>query len=423
MINLKKYNRHWESKFLYPYSKKRRVLNQLINALDKKQIIEIIGLRRVGKTVLMLQMINYLIEKKTDPFNILYFTFDEEQINIDALLQNYQTQTKIDIRKEKIFIFLDEIQKLNNFQNKIKVYYDLYPNLKFIISGSTSLFIKKRTQESLAGRVISYYINPLSFDEYLLFTEKEEILKRPILYSEEIEREFLNYLGSQFIETIKMKDELEKKEYLTSILKKVVFEDLITIFSFENPTILYQIVKYIAQNPGLEINNLHLASELKISNKTLSLYLFYLENSFLIKKLYNFSRNLVTSERKLKKYYLASPSFVLAMVDFADEGKIFENYLVSLNDWRYFYRDSYQHEVDFVITDDNQNIIPVEAKFKKEIKRADLNHIFYFMKRHSLKKGVVFYRGLEKKQLHFNDELIQLMPYFEGLWGGIVSPP
>lgn len=410
MINLAKYNRHWEKEFRYFYPKKRRIFKELISCLTKKQIIEIIGLRRVGKTVLMFQLINHLLDKRTDPFNILYFTFDEERPSLEEIFQNYSLQTKKNWKKEKIFVFLDEIQKLKNFQNQIKVYYDLYPNLKFFISGSTSLFIKKKTQESLAGRIISFNISPLFFDEYLIFTEKEEMLEKPNLYSADLEKEFFSYLKSQFIETITMKEE-EKKDYFRSILKKIIFEDLTAVFKFDYPEILYQIVKFIAQNPGGEVNNVHLSQELKISNKTLSWYFFYLENSFLVKKLYNFSRNLFTSEKKLKKYYLSCCSFSWSLVDFVDWGKIFENYLISLNPWRYFYRDSYKHEVDFVIVREDKKIIPVEAKFKKEVKKQEIKDILLFMKKYQINEGVFFYKGEEKKE-KIEGKIIHFLPYF-----------
>ena len=360
----------------------------------------------------MFQLINHLLDNRINPFNIFYFSFDENELSLDELINNYYSQTNTDYKKEKVFIFLDEIQKLSNFQNQIKIYHDLYPNIKIVMSGSTSLFIRKKTQESLAGRTMSFAVRPLSFPEYLKFVEKEEILDKPILYQAELNKEFTIYLQSQFIETIKMNSIEEKKYYLNSILKKIIFEDLPTIFSFDNPQILYQITQYIGQNPGAVINNLHLAQELQISNKTIALYLSYLEDSLLIKKLYNFSRNLITSERKLKKYYLASPSLSLSLVDFVDQGKIFENYLISLSDWRYFYRDPSKHEVDFISLDENNNILPIEAKFKKEIRKEEFKSLVIFMKRYQLNQGALFYYGVSKQTIKIKSKEIFLLPYF-----------
>src|SRR3989344_8156159 len=100
-INLLKYNRHWEKGYVYPYQKTRNLFTDIINSLNNKFIVELIGLRRVGKSTLLYQTINYLIkEKKVDPYKIIYFTFDEKQQSIEDLLNFFSTQTQIDFKKE-----------------------------------------------------------------------------------------------------------------------------------------------------------------------------------------------------------------------------------------------------------------------------------------------------------------------------------
>ena len=166
-------------------------------------------------------------------------------------------------------------------------------------------------------------------------------------------------MNSQFIESIYLSKIQERKEYFRSIVKKIIYEDLPGVFSFDNPQILFSIVEYLAQYPGAVINFINLSRDLKISNKTLSLYFSYLEDSFLIKKLYNFSRNLISSEKKLKKYYLASPSFSFSLVDFVSNGNLFENYFASQTSSSYFWRDVYKNEVDFIAVDKQKNIVPM----------------------------------------------------------------
>jgi predicted AAA+ superfamily ATPase len=76
-------------------------------------------------------------------------------------VEKYLEITELDPTKDHIYIFLDEIQKIEDWQSKVKIYYDLYPNIKFIVSGSSSLYLKK--QESLAGRMQEIQIKPLNF--------------------------------------------------------------------------------------------------------------------------------------------------------------------------------------------------------------------------------------------------------------------
>lgn len=409
-INLLKYNRHWEKEYFYPYSKTRDLFKDIVNSLNNKFIVELVGLRRVGKSTLLFQTINHLIkEKKINPFKILYFTFDEKQPTIEDLLNFFSTQTRIDFKKEKIFVFLDEVQKLSNFQNQMKIYYDLYPNIKFFISGSTSLFIKKKTQESLAGRIVSYVLKPLSFSEYLNFKDKIKLFDKPLLYKKELENEFNIFLTSQFIESIYLSKPQERREYFRSIVKKIIYEDLPGVFSFDNPQILFSIVEYLAQYPGAVVNFVNLSRDLKISNKTLSLYFSYLEDSFLIKKLYNFSKNLISSEKKLKKYYLASPSFSFSLVDFVSNGNLFENYFASQAISSYFWRDVYKNEVDFIAVDEQKNIIPMEVKYKTEVNSTDIKNLLLFMKKYQVKKGELFYLGPEKKLIQNDGKIIKLL--------------
>ncbi|MCK4782034.1 ATP-binding protein [Candidatus Parcubacteria bacterium] len=410
-LNLLKYNRHWEKGFKYAFLKKRDFFNDLLEYIDKKQIIELVGLRRTGKTTLFFQIINYLLKNRTDAFSIWYFTFDEEKVDLEELLQNFEKQTQVDFRKKKVFLFLDEIQKLKNFQSKIKIYYDLYPNLKIFISGSTSLFVKKKTQESLAGRIKSFFLPPLNFKEYLYFKNKSDLLKKPLVFRAEIEKEFEIFLQSQFVESVDMGTK-ERKEYFISIIKKIVFEDIPQIFPIDNPEILWRLVKIIGQNPGIFINYRDLSREIGISNKTLSNYLFYLEESFLVKKIYNFSRNLLTSEKKLKRFYLASPSFSWAVSDFMEIGRLAENFVISIKDYKFFWRDAYKHEVDFVNVRNN-NIIPIEVKYRNQFSEKDFKNLILFSNKFKNKKAILFNKKLESANVKIkNLEINQLPLYF-----------
>ena len=81
--------------------------------------------------------------------------------------QNSVLHKTFDNTEKNVYIFLDEIQKLQRWEDKIKIYYDLYPNLKFILSESASVSLRKKSDESLAGRIITIAIEPLNFTEFL----------------------------------------------------------------------------------------------------------------------------------------------------------------------------------------------------------------------------------------------------------------
>src|SRR3989338_4967179 len=142
---------------------KREIFSDIERHLNKRFIIALVGLRRTGKTTIMYQLIERLIQNKINPSNILFFSFDETLAELNEVLELYKELHPKDFREEKIFVLLDEIQKHKNWENEIKKYYDLYPKLKFVVSGSESLFIRKKTKETLAGRIFEFSLTPFTF--------------------------------------------------------------------------------------------------------------------------------------------------------------------------------------------------------------------------------------------------------------------
>jgi hypothetical protein len=415
-VNLLKFNRHWNAGFRYQFPKTRKFIKTLLQYIDNRLIVELTGLRRLGKTTLFLQLINNLLEREVEPQNIWYFSFDEDVYNLDELFKAFKVQTRKDINSEKIYIFFDEVQKLDGFQSQIKIYYDLYPNLKFFISGSTSLYIKKKTQESLAGRVFSFELKPLDFEEYLHFREKDNYLEMPEMFQTELVIEFEHYLSRQFIETVNVEDDFFVQEYVRGIIKKIVFEDIPIIFPVDNPEILYAIVKIVAENPGLYLHYENLANDLKLTSKTVSKYISILEQAFIVKVLYNYSSNQLTSEKKMKRIYLSSSSFSTALFDSQKMGLLVENAILSLKPYQFFWRDTYNHEVDFVEIL-NKIIIPTEIKYKTKIRNSDYNNLYLFCKKFDVPRAVMFLNTSEIQTIDFKGLKIEMKPLFDAFTG------
>ncbi len=343
--------------------------------------------------------------------NILYFSFDEKIASLEELFKNYsELVLGKDILKEKrIYVFLDEIQKLENWQNQLKIFYDLYPNVKFIISGSASLVISKGAKESLAGRIYEFILPLLSFSEYLEFLGEEinpienifdiEVLKEIYLKKERLSPLFFSYLKTGgFIEIAKEEDEMKIKEYSKSILDKVIFSDIPLSFKIKEPQILKSIIELIASNPGLLLDYSKLGQTFNKDQRVISNYIFYLKYALLIKVLYNFSGSKFASERKLKKVYLTSTNFIFQLnyhrfLESEFLGKIIENLVVSFSESGFFWRER-QNEVDLVLEDK----IPVEIKFKDKIDKNDIKGIINFSKKFKSKKGIVLTKNELRKE-------------------------
>src|SRR3989338_8631038 len=113
--DIEKHNFHWQRDFFYNFPKKRKLFDRLLKEINSKQIIAVTGLRRTGKTTILKQLIDYLIStEKIEREFVLFYSFDEEQPKIENVVKEYEKRIGENILKSKnrFYIFLDEIQKL-----------------------------------------------------------------------------------------------------------------------------------------------------------------------------------------------------------------------------------------------------------------------------------------------------------------------
>lgn len=412
MVNLPKYNLHWREGFSYGFEKKRDLYHRLLDYLDTEHILGIVGLRRTGKTVLLKQVIDHLIENGIDRQRLVYFSFDEEQPAIEDILQDYQSRVGKDLLEVgRIYVFLDEVQKLENWQNQVKYYYDTYPKIKFLVSGSSSIFLKKKAEESLAGRIFLFHLPVMSFREYLAFRGMEEMARKPELFKERLKGEVLTYMKRQLPELVGASDDFIEM-YIDSIIFKVIYEDLPKVFPIEYEDVLKRLLGVVAGSPGLLTDYRTLSGELGVSRKTLSNYVAYLEKAFLLQKCYNFSRNLLTSEKKLKRLYLSSTTFLFPLAETLEIGRAVENLVVNSGPARFFWRSA-RHEVDVVLVE-GKRIIPVESKYKDTISRKDIKGLLKFMEKYRIAEGYVITEISEKEE-QIREKKITYVPLWKWL--------
>src|SRR3989344_7415312 len=391
---LKDFNPWWEKEFSLEY-KEREIYSQIQKFLQLPQIIAFTGLRRVGKTTIMYKIVKEFIEKGLESKKTIYFSFDEfREVRIRDILKEYEAMMETNLRNGKYILLLDEVQRLKDWESQLKVIYDTFgKSIKIIISGSESLFIKRKAKSTLAGRLFEFKIEPLSFKEFLIF--KGTDLKPISLYEQQLAKlfnEFILTLG--FPELVGIKDKLVIKKYVKeSIIEKIIYRDIPKLFKIDDITTLESLLNIFMDDPGQIIELSSLANELNISRQTLSNYLMYLEESFLIRKLYNFSRNRRKVERKLKKYY---PSIISVDLLFKDDefskSRVFEYMLINQLQAEFFWRDPYKNEVDAVLM--NENPTPVEVKYGK----IGIQGLLAFMNKFKVAEGYIISSKEEGKQ-------------------------
>lgn len=417
----------------FRFSEKGIILRPIIKEIDKyieaPQIISILGLRRTGKTTVLKHYINKLLDGNISSDKILFFSFEDylgksEADVLETLLNIYLNrylQKDIWEIKEKLYIFLDEIQYIDHWQDILKRFYDKNNNLKFIISGSFSAVIRKKSTESLAGRLFEVAVPLFSFYEYCLLrnlnlnfspvsvknltkiTSKElsATSKFQELYQTKLEQLYEEYLyKGQFPEAALFREDDLASGYIRgSILKKILTQDAAKIFKIDKIGEFSALYKIISKETGNLFELSNLAREVGINKDTLNNYLYYLEHLFLLRLIYNYTKKLRKQYRIQKKIYIASPNFTCNELSVNNNSPLFTMILGNLVETAVFQLLNYQHkevffwrkrekELDFIIKE-NETLVPIEVKYVNKLLPKHLSVLLDFMKSNKLKEGVV----------------------------------
>jgi predicted AAA+ superfamily ATPase len=388
-----------------PY--RRKCFSDLKDLMKYRQIIVISGLRRVGKSTLMFQLIDDLLRSGVEPRKILYFSFDEKVEDLTDILNVFQKIVKTDWRRENIYVFLDEIQKLEGWSSKIKILYDNFPKIKFIVSGSASIQLASEAVSDLAGRYFLEEVKPLSLEEYYELRSGRRIDNYE-LYRNDIALELDDYFKKPYPEIVNWREERRIFEYIReSILAKILRIDLPDTFKNVNPKLLWSLLEIFYREPGMILNLDSLSRSLRIHKKTLEWHIFLLQFAKLIVLVKNFRVSALAESRKLRKVYPYDISLVFPFNPNIEEGKVAECAVASKINAQNYWREG-NREVDFLIR--NGKIIPVEVKYRKILDRSDTRNLTYFLKKFKIDFGVIIYNG-ETREITPQIKAINLLDF------------
>jgi len=414
---LNQFNPWWQTQAVPEalIGKPREILPTLYDSLSLRQMTFISGLRRVGKTTLIFQLIDRLLrEKKIAPYHVLYFSFDETRYNLEELMAFYQTDILQNSLRavSRVYIFLDEIQKLPNWPEQVKIFYDLHPNIKITLSGSANINMKIKSRESLAGRFFDYVIDPLDFPEYLAFKNVLVDHAREAVFQQVISKEFRQFLKTGgFIEAVPFNDAQLIRYFKDSILERVTYRDIPEMFSISVPDLLFRLLNIIAQKPGLYLEYKNIASDLQFDQRTIVNYFSYLEHLLLLQKLYNYSIDLSASEKRLKRVYLANTGFTCALTGDMNFPLLMEQFWINFLKAQYFYRSPQKDEVDIVRVAE-KFCLPIEIKMRENVSAKDAAALFKFLCQFDLKEGLMISLQTETEFAN-NDKRVKVLPYWK----------
>lgn len=385
---------------------KRDIWDKVLEEIESQEVTCFVGLRRVGKTILLKQTIQHLLDKGATPNRILYFSFDamkKEETIVRRIVTLYSRNILREVPNElaeKVFIFLDEVQKIKEWGEEVKSIYDKGWKIKFFVSGSSSMNILKGSGESLIGRIRIHRIHPFSFREFLRHN-RVEIEKMPVgelkvpLQAEKIMLLFDRYkeLGG-FPETFSLTKEALKNTLKTWV-DLVFYRDIVNLFEIKRIDALEGLFYSFVKESGNIVNYAKLANSLNTKFETIKTYIEYLDNSFLIEKSPFYSGSRIKRSEKNFKIYASDHAFF--NLEETEEGLLAETLVFNhckkhISEDVFYWKDTKGNEVDIVFLQ-NQNLLPIEVKFKSKVDKKELKGLFSFMNKYECKNGIVVTRN------------------------------
>src|SRR3989338_2689422 len=387
------------------------------------QMISVTGPRRVGKSTLLKQCIRKLIQEfgKEQAHRIAYFTMDDPalllpHVDMDRFFEDLVAEFAKRAKGGAVYLFLDEIQKFPRWELYLKKHYDLKTPVRFVVSGSASAPIFRKSRESLLGRIHDYQVLPFSFREYITFcandsnaskklklfgnsirlnrTARETVQILKAFVHTEVEKsndrkvavleKFLFEGG--FPEVWKLPDILAKQEYLyQNQIERVIFEDLLVAAEFRKPEMLRRFYLGLLAEPGRGTNVTKLSKDIGITASTITTYFPLLEATDLVWRLHKYTGSRATAKAGNFKSYLVDLAVRNAVLKLtperllADEpvlGLYAENIVANhLRRWPglvelAYYRER-NNELDFIV-DLGATRIGIEVKYRAALNDREL---------------------------------------------------
>ena len=401
--------------------KREFYLEKIESGLKQVPIVVLIGARQVGKTSLM----KLFSEHKTSLF------INGQDVEVAALFEKLSTieqYLKIFLNEQmKGVLLIDEFQYIDGISTTLKLLTDKHEGLKVLCSGSSSLDILQRVEESLAGRVRVIEVLSLSFSEYLLFCDEKlhqlfqsldldtgsSALTLPI---EQLFSEYLLFGGLPRAALTKNKE--EKIEILDDIYKTYLMHDVRSYIKNEHSVGFNKLLRILAAQIGNLVNVNELSRESGLPYKACEEYLYLLEQMYIIKLIEPYFVNKRKVINKMKKVYFCDLGLRNMIernfneIEFrVDNGAVFENALL-LALWRnkgagselQFYRTADGAEVDFLLSRPTGKMA-LECKYKKMAKPVSLQTLNGFCEEEDIAQKYIV--NLNLNTVHNGTKLIQ----------------
>jgi predicted AAA+ superfamily ATPase len=357
----------------------RDIENRIIDSLKLKEITVIAGARQVGKTTIIKKVISQL---KRSGKSVLYFNLDiEEDSQYFVSQQILISKIQLESGNDSSYVFIDEIQQKEDAGRFLKGLYDMGLPYKFVVTGSGSIELKEKISEALTGRKYMIEMSPVSFSEFVNYKTKsryrdklEQFFRLEKEKTKRLLNEYLTFGGYPAV--ITADDMSRKREIMNEIFNSYITKDITYLLGVRAPDKFVKLIQLIAVYSGSIVNYSQLAQETGLRTETLKTYLWYAEQTYIIKTVKPYFT-------KIKKEITKSPTIYfndLGMCNFSkgmygqgikeSDGMTFQNFVYLLLKDRdsggltnvNFWRSKDKAEVDFIIHGE-EGVTPVEVIF------------------------------------------------------------
>lgn len=325
----------------------RTLKSQILEYMLPNKVVVLLGPRRVGKTILIHQILNEI----TDPYLLL----NGEDIATRELFARRSVQNFLQLLDGKRILIIDEAQKIPDIGNCLKLMVDEIKGIKILVTGSSAFDVHNYTGEPLTGRKYTFNLYALSEREY------DPI--QPLLVRKDMLRERLIY--GNYPELLQFHTKNKKNKYLNELITSYLLKDILAFENIKNSDKIVSLLRLLAFQVGNLVSTTELGSQLGMSGNTVTKYLDLLSKVFIIHRLGGFSRNLRKEIRKNSKWYFFDNgirNILIANLNPIelrnDIGALWENYIISerikhqkytgmiVNN--YFWRTYDQQEIDWI---------------------------------------------------------------------------
>lgn len=354
-------NPWWRNKFEDNSIPRTKYIDKIKANLSNKEIIFLMGLRRVGKTTIINQTIKFLLNEEIEPKKILFLTLDDLNYlgkTVFEIINKYREINNIGI-DDFFYLILDEVTYLNNFEQQLKNLYDTY-NVKIIASSSIATLLRDK-KAFLTGRIVTIEIMPLDFEEFLLF-KNIKINKYDKILTKKYFEEYMKIGGiPRFVLD-------NNPHYITELINAIIYKDIIAHYKINDEKSVKELFRLLCQRIGKPTSYNKLANILGITDTTVKKYISYFEKTYLFYSIEKYARSLNENITAPRKFYIADLGIKNIVSGNKEKGSDFENLVflkIKNKKPNYFLKNGI--EIDFITKDmliESKYLLSIEGKQK-----------------------------------------------------------